>query len=123
MSSPSPEHIIKKHRRSDGGHLLFRPVGLKIVAEIVSNVCKKNDLNEALDKISTIPTELSKPPYVNVLWRLNGNMRVGGAALSRDLLLYMLGEYPKSKEGKLRERYAKVLEKDKESVELPSKIF
>ncbi len=113
--------LINKHRHNKGGHLLFRPVGLKISADVVGELRKTLDLKDAVKIISKIPTELSKEPYNGILWNKNGTMRVGGAALTRDLLLYMLGHYTKKTE-QLHNKYAKVLELDAKDVELPKLV-
>lgn len=115
------EVVIKKHRHRDGGHVLFRPVGLRMFAEIVSLLLKGGlQLEEALDECAKLPTELSAVPYREVIWLANGNMRPGGRTICRRLLMHMLGREPR--EADLLRRYAKLLGRDESAVSLPARI-
>jgi len=101
--------VIEKYRRSDGGHLLFRPVGLKLVVELVGAlVGSKLDWQTAVQRVADLPSNLSVVPFRDVIW-LPGQQKMnpGKRVLARGLCLHMLG-YGRQKE-KLRERYAKQL--------------
>lgn len=114
--------IVAEQRTQDGGHVLFRPVGLRIVAEIVGEIVKneKSTVSDALKLVAKLPIELSERPYRDVLWR-NGKMNVSGRVLCRRLLLHMLKREPRP--SKLRERYAQFLGVEKHQVRLPSPVI
>ena len=117
-SAASAPAIVRKHRRGNGGHLLFRPIGLRLVAEVVVESVKSGEtLKKALTSVEKLPVELSKEPYKGVIWLPNGKMNPGSRALCRSLLLHMLGH--EKKQADLRARYAKMLGQDLASVKLP----
>ena len=119
-SDASAPAIVKKHRHRNGGHVLFRPIGLRLIAEVVVEIVKggKTTLKKALANAKKLPVELSETPYKGVIWLPNGRMNPGGRAVCRRLLLHMLGHEKKPKD--LLARYARMLGRDPVSVRLPS---
>ena len=118
-SDASAPAIVKKHRRGNGGHVLFRPIGLRLVAEVVVEIVKSGKtLKKAFTSVEKLPVELSKTPYKGVIWLPNGKMNPGGRAVCRRLLLHMLGH--EKKPADLLARYARMLGQDLASVKLPS---
>lgn len=114
--------VIGKHRHRDGGHVLFRPVGLRLFAEIVAKLVRTGlSLEEALGACAMLPTELSAVPYRDVIWLPNGNMRPGGRTVCRRLLMHMLGREPRTAD--LLKRYSKLLGRDESEVSLPGKVL
>ncbi len=65
-----------KYRHADGGHLLFRPVGLQLAIEVVSKfVAHGVSLSAAMRQVSKVPMDLAKNPWVGLLWdKTNGRM-------------------------------------------------
>lgn len=115
--------IIQKNRTNQGGHLLFRPVGLRILAEVVAGLTLENGLSlqRAIRRVEKLPMDLAKPPYADVIWfRASRKMNPGKRALARDLALYMLGA--PTNENKLRIRYAGQIGVDPKDCKLPSRI-
>lgn len=41
VNAPDNAAVVKKYRHSDGGSVLFRPIGLKIVTEIIAGLVEK----------------------------------------------------------------------------------
>ena len=119
-SDASAPAIVRRHRHRNGGHVLFRPIGLRLVAEVVVKIVKSGNmtLNKALTSAKKLPVELSKTPYKGVIWLPNGRINPGGRAVCRRLLLHMLGHEKKPTD--LLARYAKTLGRDPVSVRLPS---
>ena len=113
--------VLAKYRNPSGGHILFRPVGLLLIAELIGELIKqKVQLKDALQKVGLLPTDLSESPYVNVIWSPSlGRMesRASERGLCRRLLLYMLG-YEKSPRD-LRIKYAKQLDLEPDDCKLP----
>lgn len=111
--------VVHRFRTPSGGHILFRPIGLKIFAEITGVLlAKENSLDEALLRLAVLPTDLSSAPYENVIWK-DQKIAAGGRALARDILLYMLGL---KGEGGLRERLARAKGVQAGSVRLPKRV-
>ena len=65
----SPE-TIQKYRNMNGGHLLFRPIGLVIVAKTIRQLHDHTGLSlmEAAKRIAACPLYLNEFPWTNLLW-------------------------------------------------------
>ena len=114
--------VVERYRHSEGGSVLFRPMGLKILTEVVGVLSEKYLLLECCEMISELPTDLTQDPYNGVIWDPSEKKIIGGKTLARNLLLYMLYHPPKDV-GELREEYAKVLRLETNEVELPKKVL
>jgi len=117
-SSNKKEKIVSKYRTKNGGNILFRPVGLTIIVDVISRLTKKYTWQEAIDIVSKLPQTLEELPFNGVLWNpYKKTMNLKGKSLAIRLMLYMLGE--KSNLKKLREDYAKALDVDINAITLP----
>ncbi len=113
--------IVRKHRRGNGGHVLFRPVGLRLFAEVAVDLVKSGlKLKKAVATMEKLPVELSKAPYKSVIWLPNEKMNPSGRAICRRLLLYMLGHEKNTTD--LQNRYAKLLGVEPSTVKLPAQL-
>jgi len=113
--------IVSKQRTSSGGHVLFRPVGLRIFAEITASLMRTGQgLEEAFRLLSRLPVELSQAPYRDVIWLSTGRVEAGARPICRRLLLYMLKF--ESDPQDLAERYAKLMGVDPARVSLPAQV-
>ena len=121
VNTPDYSTVVKGYRHSDGGSVLFRPIGLKILTEVVATLVEKYTLTECFSLISKLPTELTQPPYNPVIWNPSRKKIMGSRPLARNLLLYMLN-YPTKNVDRLHEDYAKILGLEPEKVELPQKV-
>jgi len=114
FAAANPETQIKKHRHDKGGHILFRPVGLLIYAELTATMMRASalSLEQSVAELSALPTELSAPPYAGILWdHATSTMNIKNRALTRDLLLYFLGHLKEAgKIKKMQARYALLLD-------------
>ena len=113
--------VVKKYRHPDGGSVLFRPIGLKILTEVVATLLETYPLSDCFEQISKLPTDLTQVPYDGVIWHPTQKRIMGGKTLTKNLLLYMLNQSPKDV-GQLHEDYAKVLGQQVNQVELPEKV-
>lgn len=114
---------IMKYRTAKGGHLLFRPVGLRMLADLVSYFVRteKNSLKEAFRRVAEMPTELDREPYLGTIWlSAQSKMNPSKRPLARDLVLYMLGA--KKPFRNLNERYARQLGLSLEECRLPAPL-
>ena len=115
--------VVKKYRHPDGGSVLFRPIGLKILTEIIAVLVEKYSLPECFKMISKLPSDLTQVPYNSVIWHpTQKQMIIKGKTLVKNLLLYMLDHSSKDVD-KLREDYAKALGRERKKIELPKKVL
>jgi DNA sulfur modification protein DndB len=125
LKAKNPGAVTEKFRVPNGGHLLFRPIGLEVVTRTAIDLAKDKavSLPKAVEILKALPTELAKSPYRGVIWDpARKNMIPAGKGLARKLLRFMLG---------LRENDAKLLREYRisqgvdpgnKSVKLPSKV-
>jgi DNA sulfur modification protein DndB len=112
--------VVAKHRTPAGGHILFRPLGLRLFSELAAALVKTGSLlSDAVEVLALLPTELNHVPYKDVIWR-NGKVVAGGRALVRDILLYQLGT--KADSPALRSRYARTLGVEPSTLKMPRRL-
>ena len=124
-SSPDSK-IAGRYRNRKGGHLLFRPVGLLIIAHVVRRA-KDSGLSEreAIKRISEVSMELTDEPWVGLLWDKTNQRMISGTTsqkVARQLLFYAIGgdlADMKTNVEAVRKEYAGLLNKDEFEVELP----
>ena len=115
--------VVKKYRHPEGGSVLFRPIGLKILTEIIAVLVLKYPLSKCFRMISKLPTELTQTPYHGVIWHpRQKKMIIKGKTLVKNSLLYMLNHFGGDVE-KLHEDYAKAIGIETEQSELPKKVL
>ncbi|MEN3148471.1 DNA sulfur modification protein DndB [Neorhizobium sp. IRAMC:178] len=120
-----PGLVTPNYRHAEGGHILFRKIGLEMFTRtaIELSKAKKVSLVSAVALMKHLPTELDGEPYRNVVWSpASHTMRVSNKSVSHDVLRYMLDL--NVDEAALVERYrvASGAEKDDPSIQLPKKI-
>ena len=116
------ETVTAKYRTPKGGSILFRPIGLRILTEVVSTLSQKRELSECMTMVSKLPQRLTDVPLRGVIWNpVRNTIKNTGRILARNLLLYMLDAYDGDKD-KLQEDYAKALEIEKNEIEFPQKV-
>ena len=68
-SSKANEEVASRYRNRDGGHLLFRPVGLSMLINAIKLFEDENiQLGTILRKIAKVPMALNGEPWVGLLW-------------------------------------------------------
>lgn len=110
--------------REGNKYILFRPIGLKLLAGLFVFYKKKyNDLSLLTEKINATSFIMPDSPFNGVLWNY-GKMEAKekNQALALDVALYMYGEYPTDKVESLLNRYREVVKNEKAQLpELTSK--
>lgn len=101
--------VTTAQRNKRGGSVLFRPIGLIMLAEVLAALTrrhKKSNIGDIFSHVAGIPWRLSKPPFAGVIWDSRAERMVTGTrVLCRDLVLFVLGEdLPRRK---LASKYAK----------------
>ncbi len=84
--------LLRRCRGPHGGHILFRPVGLKLFANLAADLSKTRTLRRSMQLLARLPQRLNQAPFRHVLWDPDRRRILSsGASLSGRLLLYMLG--------------------------------
>ena len=125
LKSQPGENVAGRYRHREGGHLLFRPVGLLIVAHVVRQA-KDSGLaeKEAIKRISEISMELTNEPWVGLLWDKTNRRMISGPPpqkVAKELLFYNIGgdmDQINTSEEKLRREYAGLINRTPSEVTL-----
>ena len=125
LTSEPNKHIAGRYRNRKGGHLLFRPVGLLIIAQVVRQA-KDSGLSEreAIKRISEVSMELTDEPWVGLLWdKINQRMISGTVPqkVARQLLFHLIGgdlADMKTDVEAVQREYAGLLNRDESEVKL-----
>lgn len=114
--------IKLKDLRLNNKHLLFRPVGLILIARLYTYFYKVDKLSFFKNNINRLDFIFPSSPLNKVIWN-NGKMevRAKNQNLSFELCLYLLGEYTSDKTEKLLQNYKDII-KDEEA-NLPIKLI
>lgn len=127
-SSPQDE-VAGKYRGTHGGNLLFRPIGLMLIARVVADLHSLMRMSEAraIRDVGRTPVDLAKRPWAGLLWDdTNKRMLTGkeNQKLARRLLYNAhggdLAKFPyKTTSENLRKELAGILQRDISRVSLP----
>jgi DNA sulfur modification protein DndB len=122
FESDTPVEILRRNRAPDNSHILFRPIGQIMFANVLRKLRATLSLDESMQLIRRLPTRMQGPPYAGVVWNPHrGLVENRREPLCRDLLLHMLRRYTRDREI-LRQRYAEALERDIETTRLPRPV-
>jgi DNA sulfur modification protein DndB len=115
LESKDASGVVKKYRGQGGGNVMFRPIGLTMMTEVIAQLSETRKLKESVEIAGILPQDLAKPPYAGILWdTTKKRMDNQGKALARDLLLFTLNEIPKKRITELGKRYARAVGRDPE---------
>ena len=108
--------------REGNKYLLFRPIGITLLARLYVYFKLKDKLNYFKEKVTSISFVFPDSPLNKVLWN-KGKMEAKSVNqnLAYDLILYILGEYDSHKLDQLRERYRDITKNDEAN--LPEKVI
>jgi DNA sulfur modification protein DndB len=120
---PDKESRAKRFRHEQGGNLLFRPIGLEVVVKAITLMKRTLCLEEAVDRASGAPLELSKWPWVGLLWEQETERMIPANKGVAEKLLYYglmgdLSPYRAWDENRLRKELAAKLNTDPKKVKL-----
>jgi DNA sulfur modification protein DndB len=121
--------VAGKYRNRDGGHLLFRPVGLLAYAKAVQAAMGAGmGMPDAVKRTSKIPIILADFPWVGLLWDNLGKKMItakDNQEVASQLIYFMIGgnlSYLKTNESALRKDFAAALNKPEDEVSLPRQV-
>jgi DNA sulfur modification protein DndB len=130
LLSSKKEWSTSKYRNSDGGHFLFRPVGLEAAVTAIVTAMQRDQLSldEAVRRLAKVPMALDDVPWNGLLWDEVGKKmltREGRLPLAVRMLLYMMNCKFDGKRGRkeaitaLTKSYAASLNRPISETELP----
>ena len=121
FGTKNADTVVKKFRGSHGGNQLFRPIGLEIFVRIIVRLTKDMSLKQAVKLTTRLPRDLSKPPYLGLMWDPSNKTILNSHKVTlREVLLYMVGK-SRLTEGPLVVRYRRETADDK--AELPNRVI
>ncbi len=92
------KRVVRRNRGSFGGHILFRPIGLKMFTEIIVKMTSEYSLKESVEWAAELPVKLDELPYCDTIFQSStGKIAPKHQTLCRDLLLHMLQEFGDTK--------------------------
>ena len=106
--------------RQNNAYILFRPVGLFILARLYTYFKKKGDLVKLKKTINKIGFIAPNSPYNQVLWN-GGAMEAkeGSQVIAFNLTLYLLNEYPVGNTDALLKKYREITKKPRAKLPKP----
>ena len=124
-SVPADE-VAAKYRHREGGHLLFRPVGLLLVVKVLRRLIDANvSLDDATQRISKVPMDIAREPWVGLLWDAVNQRMITAQENQKagiKLLFYAIGgdlSELKTTPEELRKELAGLLNVAEAKIELP----
>ena len=91
FSARSTRAVVKGYR-TEGGSILYRPVGLHIFATVVARLTRGMPFAEAVGLAARLPRALEDAPFVGLVWDASSNTINRFSKLTVvELLLHMLG--------------------------------
>lgn len=107
MGSEPGDLRASRYRRGDGGHVLFRPIGQQAFSGALGVLRSRGiPTEDAIAHLCLAPMELSRPPWLRVMWNpFTSKMVNSNRTLAEALFLHMVGQKPKSDGYKLNDLY------------------
>lgn len=115
------QNLSLKNARKDNSYLLFRPVGLVLLAKLYTFFKKADKLEKLKENINNIGFIMPDSPYNKVLWdRGKMEAKETSQVIAYNLTLYLLKELPESETNILKKKYKEITKDD--DAELPTQI-
>ena len=96
-SASDPGLLTPAYRTENGGHILFRPLGLRCFSEACRVLLDRgHSMPRAILMLTRVPLELGEAPWLNVLWNPNTKRmaETKNALLAKNILLHAISEAP-----------------------------
>lgn len=122
-SAREPAVVTPKYRKNDGGHLLYRPLGLSCFSQATRVLMDRgNSVDQAVARLAKVQLDLDKDPWVNVLWNPHTKRmaETKNAKLASNLFLRFVGEKPHPKGFNTLKKYREVIGQPKARLPRPS---
>ena len=60
FSAKDTKPVVKKYRNNNGGHILFRPIGLEIITKVIAALTKDMSVDQAIRLAAQLPVKLNE---------------------------------------------------------------
>lgn len=115
-SEQKNEPARKFRNNETGGNLIFRPIGILPVIQVVLDINKRTGISfsEIFEKLDSVNLTISEVPFKMVVWNpIEKTMIMGNKALVKLLILYLYDENLMSNNEmrKLKEKYSVIVNK------------
>lgn len=123
LFSSSPNEALAGENRSNGGHFMFRPLGQQAFASAVRVMMDRGvSMEGAVQDLAKVPMQLDQPPWLFVVWDPSKQsvIRNFGSRNIEGILLYLMGQRPRSPISSILQRYRTYVGDD--NVTLPTPI-
>lgn len=111
LGSDPAEQRAAAHRNNEGGHILFRPMGLQSFGRALGVLRTRHiDTGAAVKSLCNLPMSMSESPWVKVVWNPNTHrMMNDNQSVAVALFLHMVGHKPHSPRVNLSKSYRELL--------------
>jgi DNA sulfur modification protein DndB len=96
-SASEPAQVTPAYRTQDGGHLLFRPLGLRCFSEACRVLLDRGrSMPRAVLFLTRVTLQLSEQPWLHVLWNPHTKRmaETKNALLAKNIFLHSVSEAP-----------------------------
>jgi len=93
MRSRRPHEVVERNRTSEGGHVLFRSLGLEIFTRAAIAVAQRDGIavDRAISQLSKLPVMLDQEPFRGTIWDpARKAVRASNKTLARRVVFHML---------------------------------
>jgi len=126
QKSSLEDEVPGKYRNRNGGHLLFRPIGLLIFVKVLRKQIDSGlAVDKAAKKLSKVPMEISGNPWAGLLWDVKNRRMITAVENQKaavKLLFHSVGGKLlalKSSKEELIKELSGLLNKEEDEIELP----
>jgi len=123
------EEVASKYRHNEGGSILFRPIGLKMIVAVIVDLHGQGvSLDESLLRLQRVELELANEPWAGLIWNASSKRMITASEnqkAARLLLLCSVGgrlEDVGSDAEKLRRELSGLMNRSVEEITLPKYI-
>ncbi len=111
IGSDPAEQRAADHRHDQGGHILFRPMGLQSFGRALGLLrTRQIDTGLAVKSLCKLPMSLSGSPWVHAVWNpYTRRMNNDSQPVAEALFLHMVGHKPRTSRMDLSKRYRELL--------------
>jgi len=124
-SDPS-DQLAGQFRHGEGGHLLFRPIGLLLCVRTIKLFLNNDvELKEAVKRLSKVPMEISEDPWKGLLWDDTNNRMITSTDNQKAALKLLYSSIGgnlkdlKTKKSELIKEISGLLNKEESEIRLP----
>lgn len=121
--------LAAEYRHKDGGHVVFRPVGLILYAKVIKKFLDDGiELEHAINLLSLVPTQLSEEPWRGVFWNTVRGIMIYSSEnqrIAQKMIYCSLGgnlENYRTTEEELKLDLAGIQNKDPNEIHLPKYV-